>query len=87
MDAVEDQLVVDAAVIGHDDDAVSRSDRFRAQGNRGEALPILFELRNVWVVVGQLRALLLQQPDDVERGTLAEVLDVFLIGHAEHEHR
>ena len=37
------------------------------------------------IVVFDMRAALLQQFDDGERGRLAQVVDVALVGHAEHQ--
>ena len=38
------------------------------------------------VVIGHLRAALMEQADDVERRTLADVVDVLLVGHAQQQH-
>src|SRR5258708_37649586 len=49
-------------------------------------VPILAELWHKWVVIHDVCALLLEQSDDVESGTLSHVVNVLLVRDAEYEH-
>src|ERR1051325_6225027 len=49
-------------------------------------VPVLAELRDVRIVITNLRALLLQQTDHIECRTLAHVVDILFVSDAEHQH-
>ncbi|MNC92350.1 hypothetical protein D3C83_87570 [compost metagenome] len=48
-------------------------------------MSVFAERRHVWIVIRDYRALLFQHADDVECRTLAHVVDVLLVRHAEEK--
>src|SRR5688572_7431691 len=78
-------LIIDGRVIGDDDDRVRAADLLVGEIHTLVVVTILTELGHVRIVVRDLRTLIFQQSDHVERGTLAHVVDVTLVGHAENE--
>src|SRR5436309_1910809 len=81
-----DELIIDRAVVGDDHDAVGAAQNIGVEGHGREGNAVLFQRRHVGIVVGNLRTPLLQQPDHVQRGTLADVVDVLLVGDADQQH-
>ena len=75
-------VVVDVRVCSRDDDRVvgSRLERLRRQRRS-----VLGEGRHMRIVIGDVRAGVLQQLDQLDSRRLAHVGDVRLVGHAEHQ--
>ena len=68
---------------GHDDGEIAgvrRRGEIRLRGQRWIA-----DLGNVGVVVAHLRPALAQQPEDLERGRLAQIPDTALVAHADEQ--
>ncbi len=70
--------IVDPRVGGHDDDAVGRRDPLRR--DRPRRARSSSRARNVGVGVGDLGAAAAEQLDQLQRGRLAQVADVLLVG-------
>ena len=78
--------VVEAGVVGHDHHAVDRREQLRRE-RLGDALDaVLGEALHPRIVVLHVRALRVEQADDVERRALAQVVDVGLVRDADHQH-
>src|SRR5579872_1889775 len=86
---VNDLGVVVAGVVGGNDDAIVTGDGLRVERHRLHVLVVivahLVKLREVGIVVVEFGAALLEQLHDLQRGRLAKVIDVFLVGDAEDE--
>src|ERR1022692_633888 len=90
---VDDQLsfadnlaVVVVGVIGDDHDAVVLAQLVQFGPLHLQiVLSSLSNKREVGIVVADLSAFLLQQFDDGERGRLAQIIDVSLVGHAQNQ--
>ena len=76
-------MAVHGRAIGDDHDAIGRSHRLGSSGTE-RTVPVLREDGDVWIVVADSRALTLEQPDDVEGRALPDVVDVTLVGDAQH---
>src|SRR6185503_5067936 len=81
-----DHRIVEDLVRGRDDHAVRRAERARGQALGGEPLAAVLDRGHVGVDVGYVRALLLEDLDDVERGRLTHVVDIRLVGDAQDQH-
>src|ERR1019366_3958040 len=81
-----DAAIVVVGVVGHDDDAVVLAEVFQFGALHLQVVfPAFSDEGEVGIVVANLRSVFLQQFDDGERRRLAEIVDVFFVGHAEDE--
>jgi len=89
---VYDRSVIDAVVVGRDQDRIARCNRPRRQRDRAPAgeVRVLAGRRHHLderVVVVDPSTTRLDQRDQLQRGALAHVVDVFLEGDADKENR
>ena len=82
-----DHSIVHGAMIGDHHDAVRRRHRLRRELDRPELLAVLAEARHVGIKIGDPSPLPFEQPDDIERRTLPDILDVPLVSHPQDQHR
>ena len=83
---LDDGLVVVAGVVGDDEDGVVLGEIVeRRAGHVEVVVAAVAHGGEVGVVVGDDGALFAQQLDDGERGRLAQVVDVALVGQAQHQ--
>src|SRR5215471_2428780 len=80
-----DACVVEARVAGENEHAVGRGQSVRGGLDRGQLVPLEGDLRSERIGIAEVRALLHEVLDDLESGRLADVVDVGLVGDAQHE--
>ncbi len=81
-----DALVVVAAVVGDDEDGVVLPQVLERRARHVEGVVTSMPHRGEeWIVVFHLGPRLAQQLDDGERGRLAQVVDVALVGQPQHQ--
>ena len=78
-----DEVVVDGAVIGTDDDRIGRGDLFDREGHKGDVAEVLGERPNVRIDHPDLRSVVLEMAQHVEGGRLAGVPGILLVGNAQ----
>src|SRR5882762_1026626 len=89
---VYDALIVDLAVVGDDDQTISRPNLLISKGHGRERLATAFgvgvvktELMNERIVIADCAPLAAQSVDNRKRRTLAHVVDVSFISHAQNQ--
>src|SRR5499427_1702711 len=80
-----DACVVEARVAGENEHAVGRGQSVRGGLDRGQLEPLEGDLRSERIGIAEVRALLHEVLDDLESGRLPDVVDVSLVGDAQHE--
>ncbi len=78
--------VVEAGVGGHHAHDVGRLQELVGERRGGEVELLLGQRGHERVVIGHVGAAVAQKPDQLERRRLAQVADVALVRHAQHEH-
>src|SRR5580692_618597 len=86
---IDDGYVIVARVIRRNDDSVIASEGLRIQRDGLHVFVVVVahfvKLREIGVVVFEVRAALLKQLHDLERGRFAQVVDVLFVRHAENQ--
>src|SRR5215471_19105535 len=83
--ALGDRCVVEARVAGENEHAVGRGQSVRGGLDRGQLVPLEGDLRSERIGIADVRALLHEVLDDLESRGLSDVVDVGLVGDAQHE--
>ena len=84
---LNDVAIVVVGVVGYDDDAVVLSQVFQIRRLHLQiVLPALANEWDVGIVICDLGSIFLQEFDDGERRLLAQIVDVFLVSHAQDQH-
>src|SRR5262244_404796 len=83
--ALGDAHVVEARVAGENEHAVGRGQSVGGGLDGGQLVPLDGELRSERIGIADVRALLHEVLDDLEGGRLADVVDIGLVGDAQHE--
>src|SRR5579872_7471654 len=82
---VDNELIIDRAVVGDDKDSVGPLELRRRQGNAHPLVPFLAEARNEWVVVRDGCPAAFEQANDIEGRAFANVIDILLVRHPDDE--
>ena len=80
-----DHRPVVGVVVSDDDDAVCLGNRCRQIGHGCHGQCFDIEGGHVWIVVFDRSALGGEQMDDVQRRRLAQITDILLVSHTQHE--
>src|SRR5438552_19107570 len=80
-------LVIVVGVVVHDQHAIILGKVFEWCARHSQIVLVTFaNSRDIGIVVANLRPFFLQQFNDSERGSLAQIVNVLLLGQTEHEH-
>src|SRR5215203_133378 len=82
-----DHAIIHRRVVGHDHHTIGSGYLLGRELAGSEFVPVFLELRDVRVEVRHLCTLRLEQSNDVECRTLADIFDVSLVRDTQHQHR